>query len=536
MRARENLRQTLLYLSQSALGVLQSDNASLQLSEIEVDLFDFQGGDLAAYAGPFLPGTDADWAAAVRSDLEQAFVQRLIAAAHAALDEDPTQAASLAQRAIQVDPYLERPRRLRWQALERMGERAVAAAERTQYAEFIRAEVGIEVGSSGEGVPVAPSLTPAERLFREVALAPEAFEHGRLLAAAERLKEGIRVVGPDHPYSILAWIALARVQFEVGDTAGAAESIREGRAVALTAEQSYELSSIAARVQARLGNLEESEREAARAGQSRLPEIQMEVHLLLGYLSWAKEEYDAGIDRTDRAITLANKTGAEKVRIRALRAKASGLFRVGRHADAETCLKDGIEAASDIERADLVAAMASDLGRLRESLGDLTSAHATYRQAVKALEGTDFRVQYAQAVTYLGDLEQRLQNFSEARRLHAIGVATRRMGGDSVGLGTSYRGLGKAQVGLGEYRDAIDSLKQSLRYFRMFQEQGSKGSARIPLAQALLASGEKAEAHRQATQGALELEGLGEQDILIRYNDPELLPAAVNLLIQRASA
>ncbi len=457
-------------------------------------------------------------------------VQQLIAAADSALPDDPAQAANLASRAIQIDPYLEQPRRLRWQALERQGERAVAAAERAQYAEFIRKEVGIEVRTTDES-PVAPSLTPAERLLRDIALAPEAFEHGRLMAAAESLKEGIRLVNPDHPYIILAWISLSRVQFEVGDTAGAVESIRQAWLIDMTPEQSCELSSVEARVNARLGNHEEAERLAGRAAQSKLTDIQTEVNLLLSFTGWAKGDYPAAIRHADRAIELAKKCGSQKNRIRGLRSKASALFRMGRHAEAQVCLEEGVGAARIIDRADLVAALASDLGRLRESLGDLDSALTTFHQAVQALEGTDFRIQYAQAVTYLGDLEHRLGRLSEARRLHMIGVATRRMGGDSIGLGTSYRGLGKAQIALGEHREAVESLRRSLRFFHMFKEEGSKGSARIPLARALLAVGEKTEALRNARQGALELEGLSEESILIRYNDPDLLPAAVKKFI-----
>lgn len=535
LRSRENLRQTLLYISKSASGLLQTDPSHLSLSDIESDLDAFQRGDLEAYDGAFLPHHDADWVVAVRTNLEQMFVQRLIATADLALPDDPAQAAKLANQAIQIDPYLEQPRRLRWLALERQGERAVAAAERAQYAEFIRKEVGIEVRTSEES-PVAPSLTPAERLLRDIALAPEAFEHGRLMAAAESLKEGLRLVSPDHPYVILAWISLSRVQFEVGDTAGAVESIRQARLVDMTPEQSCELCSIEARVKARLGDHEEAERLASRAGQSKLTEIQTEVNLLMSFTSWAKGEYPAAIRRADRAIELAEMCGSQKSRIRGLRSKASALFRMGRHAEAQVCLEEGIGAARSIDRADLEAALGSDLGRLRESLGDLESAHHTFLKAVDALEGTDFRIQYAQALTYLGDLEHRFANYSEARRLHALGVATRRIGGDWLGLATSLRGLGKAQLALGNTREAVEALRSALRYFETFHEEGSMGSARIPLAWALMSLGEKSEALRHARQGALELEALNEESILIRYNDHTLLREAIGELIALLTA
>lgn len=533
LRSRENLRQTLLYLSKSAPELLNIGPDRLTLRALDSDLARFLAGDLEAYAGPFLPRCDADWANAIRADLEQQYVSGNIAAGNDALTSDPERAARLAKRAIQVDPYLEQPRRLRWHALELLGETAVAAAERAQYAAFIREEVGIELGTAPP--PAAPSLTRSERLLRAVALAPEAYEHGQLVAVAESLTAGIAELESNHPYVALGWIALARVLFEMGDTEGAAEAIENGKKLKLTQEQELELSVTEARVHARMGHHDASIREARRAASSRLAETAAEGHRLLSYVAWAKADYRFSLQEADKALSFANRCGAGKLQVRAYRSKASAYFRLGQIPEAAVSLQEGIDIAQMIGRLDLESELCSDLGRLYEATGDDAMARELFVRTMSALEKTDFRVSFAQSVTYLGDWELRSGNFEESRRLHGIGVAVRRMMGDLVGLATSYRGLGNAQLRLEDYAGAVESLRTALRLFRRFGEAGSMGSARVPLARALFAAGDTINALKQAQQAQTDLADLSEDDILIRYNDASLLSKEVTKLVEQIS-
>lgn len=532
-RSRENLRQTLLYLAQSASGIVFAEGDSLSLTGIDSDLVRFQEGDYEAYGGAFLPTCSSDWAMAVRADLEQDFVSKLVAAGLETLATDPDRAAALAKRAIRTDPYLEHARRLRWQALERLDKRVLAAMERAQYAEFIREEIGIDLGNLDGGIrATAASLSPPERLLRAVALVPEAFERGRLAATGENLRIALDQVEAEHPYAPLGWIALARLLFEIGDTSGAEQAIRQGREMGLTLEQGFELGITEGRVQARLGNHDLAEHRARSVLLSKQPDLRTEGHLLLAYIAWARIDYPLSLEEARKAFHLAQEVGIEKLMAKALRSKAGAYFRMGQIQEAMSALEQGIEIAKKIGRVDLEAGQRGDLGRLHEVQGDLEAARTAFRQAMDALEQTDYRVFFAQSVTYLGDLEHRLKNFEEAGRYHAIGVATRRMMGDLLGLATSYRGLGKAQLGRREYSASVESFVLALRLFRRFSEAGSVGSVRVPLARALYGMGDVSEAKQQAQQAALDLNDISEEASLIRYNDPSLLPGAVAELIK----
>lgn len=533
VRARENLRQTLLYLSQAAPELVEADRNDLRLLELDSDVSQFLDGDNEAYGGPFLPDCESDWALAVRADLEELFVARLLEEGNHLLHADPARAAALAKQAIKSDPFLDQARRLRWHALERLGEQTQLAAEQAEYKEFIRREVGIEIGPFRLDPfdHVDRSLTPAEKLTKAVGLAPLAFENGRLLATTEDLIEKLEKVPSDHPAASAAWIEVARIQYELGDTASAVDSLDRASRMTLSAEQDLEVASLRARALARQGEHERSEHEARRAERSIRPEIVAEGKLLRAYLAWASGDYGKGVELAEHAVREGEKSGSDKVRVRGLRSKANSLFRKGEVEESVRFLNEAIEIAESIGRKDLEAACRSDVGRILESQGDLVGAASIYRTTISLLENSDFRIPFAQAVTYQGDLELRLGHPAESRRLHAIGLGTRRIIGDLIGLATSYRGLGKADVALGEFQSAVESLRVSLRLFRRFDESGSLASARVPLAMALAALGEREAALKHARQAAIELESLSDEEILIRYNDENLEATTVKRLI-----
>lgn len=537
VRARENLRQTLLYLSQAAPELVEADRNDLRLLELESDVSQFLDGDNEAYSGPFLPDCESDWALAIRADLEELFVARLLEEGNHLLHADPARAAALAKQAIKSDPFLDQARRLRWHALERLGEQTQLAAEQAEYKDFIRREVGIEIGPFRlESLENAErSLTPAERLQKAIGLAPLAFETGRLHATAEDLIEKLEQAPDDHPFASAAWIEVARIQYELGDTASATDSLDRAQRTSLSPDQDLEVSSIRARALARQGEHERSEHEARRADRSVRAEVRAEGKLLRAYLAWASGEYAKGIEFAEQALREGVAAGSDKVRVRALRSKGNSLFRAGDVDGSLRVLTEAIAIAEAIGRNDLEAACRSDVGRILEAQGDLVEAAKIYRTTIGLLENSDFRIPFAQAVTYQGDLELRLGNPQESRRLHAIGLGTRRIIGDLIGLATSYRGLGKAEVAMNDYRSAIDHLRVSLRLFRRFGESGSLASARLPLAMALAAMGERESALKHVQQASTELAGLGDEEILVRYNDESLLPAAIAALTARLS-
>jgi len=528
-RSRENLRQTLLYLGKAAPDAVVSSGSWLTLQSVDSDVAEFLNGDLDAYGGDLLPGYSGEWLASARADMEQRYIDLALTAASAALPRDPQRAAHLALKVIQLDPYLEQARRIRWLALEEMGEPNLIAKERLDYSRFIFDEIGLDIRSSWQVPTPSASLSPAERLLSTIAMAPMALEQGRLVGAAHDLERAIGEM-EGHPYLPMALIALTRMQYEMGETAAAFRSVQRASGLPLTHIQKQELEVLASRIYARQSKHAESRKLAQRGLKADVPELRAEAHLVFSYFGWANGDYLEALRHADEALTIAEKANLVKIRVRAQHTKGTLFFRDGRPTEAIQVLEEGIAAARSISRLDLEASLTGDLGRVLESLGDYASAKSIYQELLTRLEKSDYRVDYAQAATYLADLEHRLSNFEEARRLHVIGIATRKTIGDYLGLATSYRGKGKAELALGANNEAISSLRTSLRYFARIDDPGSFASARVPLARALYATDEKAEARRQLERAALELIDLSADSILARYNDSDLLPAKLREL------
>jgi DNA-binding SARP family transcriptional activator len=152
--ARASLRVALTELRQ-ALGaaagylVATRDTVSLDGPNLSVDARAFQlalgEGDpvraLEACAGPILDGFDEDWALEARDD----HVHRLIEALEqaAAGTDDPAEAARLTRAQVALDPLAEAVNRRLIERLAAGGDRAAALSAGRQFAERLRAQLGI---------------------------------------------------------------------------------------------------------------------------------------------------------------------------------------------------------------------------------------------------------------------------------------------------------------------------------------------------------------------------------------------------------
>ena len=185
-RSRENLRQTLLYLGKAAPEAVVSSGSWLTLHCIESDVAEFLNGDLDSYGGDLLPGYSGEWLASASGDMEQRYIDLALTAASAALPRDAQRAAHLALKVIQLDPYLEQARRIRWLALEEMVESKLIAKERLDYSRFIFDEIGLDISQDHPLVTLVTMVAPSPDWFVGVS-AMALFENGQWIPTREVL-------------------------------------------------------------------------------------------------------------------------------------------------------------------------------------------------------------------------------------------------------------------------------------------------------------------------------------------------------------
>ena len=152
--ARASLRVALTELRQ-ALGpaagyvVATRDTVALEGAELRVDARAFQraldDGDVAraleACGAPILDGFDEEWAIEAREEYAHRLAGALESAAAAALD--PAEAVRLTRAEIALDPLAEAPNRQLIERLAATGDRGAALSAGRQFAERLRAQLGI---------------------------------------------------------------------------------------------------------------------------------------------------------------------------------------------------------------------------------------------------------------------------------------------------------------------------------------------------------------------------------------------------------
>ena len=152
--ARASLRVALTELRQ-ALGpaagyvVATRDTVALEGPDLRVDAREFQRGldegdvgrALEACGAPILDGFDEEWAIEAREEHAHRLAGALESAAAAALD--PAEAVRLTRAEIALDPLAEAPNRRLIARLAAAGDRAAALSAGRQFAERLRAQLGI---------------------------------------------------------------------------------------------------------------------------------------------------------------------------------------------------------------------------------------------------------------------------------------------------------------------------------------------------------------------------------------------------------
>jgi DNA-binding SARP family transcriptional activator/tetratricopeptide (TPR) repeat protein len=169
--ARASLRVALTELRQ-ALGpaagyvVATRETVALQGPDLEVDTRAFRraidDGDvaraLAVCSAPILEGFEEDWAIEAREDHAQRLAAALERAASAT--RDPAEAVRLTRAEVALDPLAEAPNRRLIERLAAAGDRAAALSAGRQFAERLRAHLGI--APSRETRALIDSLRRAE--------------------------------------------------------------------------------------------------------------------------------------------------------------------------------------------------------------------------------------------------------------------------------------------------------------------------------------------------------------------------------------
>ena len=152
--ARASLRVALTELRQ-ALGpaagyvVATRETVALEGSDLRVDAREFRRGleegdaarALEACGAPILDGFDEEWAIEAREEHAQRLAAALESAAAAAVD--PAEAVRLTRAEVALDPLAEAPNRRLIERLAAAGDRAAALSVGRQFAERLRAQLGI---------------------------------------------------------------------------------------------------------------------------------------------------------------------------------------------------------------------------------------------------------------------------------------------------------------------------------------------------------------------------------------------------------
>jgi|GEM_PF-3501169 len=529
-RGLHNLRQTLVYLRKGlddagAGDVIAQTRTTMALRpEVETDVARFREcavGDgerlrraLSLYRAPLLPGVWTEWAEAARDDLSQLHVRALVRLASELVGSAPEEAAELAARAIQVDPLLEAAREARIRALVAMRETAKAREELDRYSRVLQSELGLapsaklrELVVGDEPAPevlaemgyLTAALSPTERLRLEVSLSPGYEALGQAAKGRRRILAALtqaRAASAADRARGLVWAS--RFCFALDDLAGAQE--HASRALEIAGGSPARVLALLAWSRARLWQSDLDGAAEAAGSARRLArrfedeEGVAEALHLLGSVSFFRQQLPQAARRFAAARRHAERADHPGLMVRTLASLAAIRFRSG---DLSRAAADSLRAVREAERRGLrlLAAMATaDHGRTLEAQGRLIEAHNRYERSRSILETSEMPRMLGQVLTYLGDLAIVQQDAASAMAHHGRAERLRRVSGDTLGLATNLRGLGKAHALRNDLSSARSCLIASVAAFERSAGPVASASARVPLARVLLELGRPREA------------------------------------------
>jgi DNA-binding SARP family transcriptional activator/tetratricopeptide (TPR) repeat protein len=569
-RSKHNLRQILLYLKEilgedfDRLLDVTRNSVGLRAEFVESDLMllmDTQrhqeyGGKSALCeravkecGGTFLPGLHEPWVVQTRDRLDHVYIQALLFRSDEELAKKPQVALEYAARAVALEPMMDGPRARKIRALVRTGEKAAALREFEAFANLLHDELGIRPGdtvraaleekpsskSAYHGAPdreiassdivyAIESLSTGDRPQRAlelaVSLTPHWIDIGTPALGIEltnlALERGSKRASQE--LKVVARICIAELTFARGDLIYAEDMIHS-----LEDELADSPNKIRARAMLLRVRIALTEKKTAVAAQiaaqalellEEAQDLSIELDLMIacaltGYL---ESHIETATHWADRAIQLAESLQENTMLGVAWVRKAQALESAGRKAEAEVCVRRSLAVSNNLET-NRGRSQRMSVARLMEELGLLEEAEAGYRAVLAATTAKNTAFDATLVLTYLGDLLESTGRAEEAVGHHSKALAIRRQYGQTLGIATSLRGLGRAYLGTRDLEGARDALLESAQLYQNLEAVPGYASVLAALALVEFESGEEALALRLAKRARKILLGFSDSDI-----------------------
>ena len=517
---RHNLRQIALHIRQlMGDGVIDGSYQTISLnSAVETDLHVLLGLEqnegpidsnltiseraLSLCRGEFLEGFTDEWIMAVRSRCDRALVTALLHLADRDMKASPESSLKYVNRAIDIEPFMDRARARKIRILKLLGEDTAAHLEFASYRDLLLEQFGIVpsgfVSDSLKWKPESsdrstdtPRLSipvrtneqdvdflisedsPSEALALATAFVPVWIGRGKLKVGLGVLDS---ILQSGHQFSTKAVeqrgrVAYARLLVEDGQY-GIARTMVESLLPTLDDPPARARALICL---AHACNAAHQGETAARYAAMALGTAELSPELL------AEERVEAlrrgaeaaiVMDRTKvaedlsrRAVILAKELGLWRSYINASVVAASVRLRGGHKQEAAIAIREALDFVRDKSGIEVSRARVR-MARFLEEAGDVGIAEDGYRRGIEEARAFDDDYGLCMHLTYLGDYLTSVGKAEESLIYHEEARKIRSEFDQKLGLATSLRGIGKARVQLGQFEEAQASLSEGVRLFR----------------------------------------------------------------------
>jgi tetratricopeptide (TPR) repeat protein len=207
------------------------------------------------------------------------------------------------------------------------------------------------------------------------------------------------------------------------------------------------------------------------------------------YIYFRMGDYEKALEESERARTLAVRTGDSLHYLIALNQRAQALFMEGKLSAAREDTRDAISLAQSLHHENELASALKLQGLIFTQQHELSKAEASFTGCIAARIGLKLFSQVASDYNDLGNFYgDTLHAFSKALTCFSLAIRYARMEGDSARMAMTSLNLGRNYYNRGEIKKAITSYLQAMDYFKI----GTGGEfTRNPSATELSAIGNK---------------------------------------------